>query len=371
MANFFQNYYRGRRVLVTGHTGFKGAWLTEWLLALGAKLTGYSLPPPTAPSLFEQLGLAARIKHVLGDVNDRARLTQVVAEAQPEVIFHLAAQPLVRDSYADPVGTFAVNVMGTVHMLEAVRAWGKFCVVVGITSDKCYENREWLHGYREADAMGGYDPYSASKGCAELVIAAYRRSFFQPKLGGGVALASARAGNVLGGGDWAKDRIVPDVVRALMRREAIRVRNPHSTRPWQHVLEPLSGYLALAARLGQPEAEHSLGDLASAYNFGPEAGANRTVGELVEEMLRHWPGEWTAGAEAAAPHEAGKLNLSTDKAFHLLGWLPTWGFAETLAETMQWYREVAENRADPATLTRAQIAKYSATAGERRRAWAI
>jgi CDP-glucose 4,6-dehydratase len=370
MQDPFHGFYRGKRVLLTGHTGFKGAWLCEWLLALGAKLTGYSLPPSTTPSLFDQLGLAARLDHRLGDINDRAQLAGVVAEVQPEAVFHLAAQPLVRFSYVEPVQTFATNVMGTVNLLEALRQLRKPCVAVCVTTDKCYENREWLHGYRESDPMGGYDPYSASKGCAELAIAAYRQSFFDPEESAVVALASARAGNVLGGGDWAQDRIVPDAVRALAKGNAIPVRNVHATRPWQHVLEPLSGYLALGQRLGValglPEKDSASGqglrDYASAFNFGPRLGSNRTVGDLVREVLVHWPGEWVDCSDPRAPHEAGRLNLATDKAFHLLGWQPVWDFAQTIARTIHWYHEMQVNGAEAGSLTRTQIAAYCAAA---------
>ncbi|MGA2051917.1 MAG: CDP-glucose 4,6-dehydratase [Opitutales bacterium] len=379
MNDAFQGFYRGRRVLLTGHTGFKGAWLAEWLLALGAQVTGYSLPPATDPSLFKQLGLAKRLEHRVGDINDRAQVAQMVAEAKPEVVFHLAAQPLVRQSYADPVGTLATNVMGTVHLLEALRGRSEPCAVVGVTSDKCYENREWLHGYRESDPMGGYDPYSASKGCAELVIAAYRQSFFHPEGKPSVALASARAGNVLGGGDWAADRIVPDAVRALARGEAIPVRNVHATRPWQHVLEPLSGYLTLGQRLGtglgwhgKGEADRGLRDYASAFNFGPRLDSNRTVGDLVREVLRHWPGEWIDRSDPRAPHEAGRLSLATDKAFHLLGWEPVWDFATTVARTTAWYRQaqVANGKSTLwRELTVADLTAYTASAHACGAAW--
>jgi len=377
MSEPFSGFYQGRRVLLTGHTGFKGAWLAEWLLALGARVTGYSLGAPTPVNLFEQLGLAARMDHRVGDLNDRAALARVVAETQPEAVFHLAAQSLVRQSYAEPVETFATNLMGTVHLLEALRLPPRRCVAVCVTTDKCYENREWLHGYRESDPLGGYDPYSASKGCAELAIAAYRRAFFNPEQKPPVALASARAGNVLGGGDWARDRIVPDCVRALQRGEAIPVRNRQATRPWQHVLEPLGGYLHLGQRLGaqmglagQPEPGRTLGDYASAFNFGPDLGSNRTVAELVQEVLKHWLGQWVDQSDPAAPHEAGKLNLSTDKAFHLLGWQPVWGFAQTVAQTVRWYHETQAGRAEPTALAREQIATYVAEARALGRSWA-
>ena len=242
----FCGLYAGKRVLVTGHTGFKGSWLCEWLLGLGAKVTGYSLSPPTQPALFEQLGLAGRLRHIIGDIRDLPGLSRALRKARPDFVFHLAAQPLVRDSYANPVETFAVNLMGTVHVLEALRSVRHPCAAVFITTDKCYENREWAYGYREDDPLGGSDPYSASKGAAELAISSYRRSFFGSHP---VRIASARAGNVIGGGDWAVDRIVPDCMRALEKGKPIPVRNPKATRPWQHVLEPLSGYLWLGACL--------------------------------------------------------------------------------------------------------------------------
>lgn len=348
-------------ILLTGHTGFKGAWLAEWLLQLGADVTGFSLPPPTQPSLFEQLGLARRLRHIEGDVRDRGHVERVVREGRFDVVFHLAAQPLVRLSYAQPVETYATNVMGTAHVLEAVRLAGHPCVVIVITTDKCYENREWLHGYREEDALGGYDPYSSSKAGAELVVSAYRRSFF--KTGQPVALASARAGNVIGGGDWALDRIVPDCVRALQKGDVIPVRNKVATRPWQHVLEPLSGYLALASGLLDARKAgdtRRIEALASAFNFGPELGSNQTVATLVQEILKHWPGRWEDRSDPNAPHEAGKLNLTIDKAFHLLGWSPRWDFPETIRRTVAQYRALPEAAPDEASrLLREEIAAYS------------
>jgi len=361
--------YRSRRVLVTGHTGFKGAWLAEWLLQLGAEVTGIALAPPTTPALFDQLRLAGRLTDIRADIRDREAVRAALRDAAPDIVFHLAAQPLVRLSYAEPVETFATNVLGTVHLLDAIRlergaAGARPLAVVVVTSDKCYENREWLYGYRETDPLGGHDPYSASKGCAEIVAAAYRRSFFTPRVAP-VALATARAGNVIGGGDWAADRIVPDCVRALAAGEPVRVRNPAATRPWQHVLEPLAGYLSLGARLFEnavlPAAERAEPRrqcFEDAFNFGPATPSNRAVGDLVAEFLRHWPGGRSEVASAAAaPHEAGRLCLSADKAFHLLGWQPVWGFDETVAKTAWWYRAAAAG-ADAAPLTRAQIADY-------------
>lgn len=356
----FQNAYSNRRVFVTGHTGFKGSWLCQWLLNLGAQVHGYAFDPEPHERLFGQLSLADRIaSDVRGDVRDLASLKAAVDAASPEIVFHLAAQPLVRKSFAVPVETFETNVMGTVNVLETIRTSGLACSVVVVTTDKCYENREWSHAYREEDPMGGYDPYSASKGCAELVVNAYRRSFFSADAS--VRLASARAGNVIGGGDWAIDRIVPDVFRAIFAEQAIAVRNKRSTRPWQHVLEPLSGYLWLAARLHlqsqSPPDGHSPDDLRTAFNFGPALSSNRTVAELVEEVLRHAKGNWVDQSDPHAPHEAGKLNLATDKAFHLLGWNPTWDFAETIRQTAMWY--LSDSAAgDAIELTQSQIDSF-------------
>ena len=336
----FANVYRDKRVLVTGHTGFKGSWLTEWLLSLGANVTGFALAPATSPALFDQLGLKDRVNHILGDVRDLGAVRQAVQAASPDFIFHLAAQPLVRLSYDQPVETYATNVMGTVNVLEAVRQSAKPCIIISITTDKCYENREWVHSYREEDPMGGYDPYSASKGAAELVIASYRQSYFSGS-NTRVKLASVRAGNVIGGGDWALDRIVPDCIRALQRDESILVRNKIATRPWQHVLEPLSGYLWLGACLAQAELSPFPSRLMSAFNFGPTLPSNRTVADLVQEILKHWPGRWSDKSDPNALHEAKLLNLATDKAFHFLSWAPVWTFPQTIEQTVSWYRSTA------------------------------
>ncbi len=373
----FADLYRGKRVLVTGHTGFKGAWLCEWLLALGAEVTGFALPSPTTPALFNQLGLEDRLCHIEGDVRNLDAVRAAVSAARPDLVFHLAAQPLVRLSFEQPVETFGANVMGTVHVLEAVRLAAdpvRPCGVVAVTTDKCYENREWIHGYREEDPLGGHDPYSASKGAAELVIAAYRRSFFSSPTSP-VRVASARAGNVIGGGDWAPDRIVPDCIRALGRGGAIPVRNRVATRPWQHVLEPLSGYLWLGAALSQPVPagfDFPAASYASAFNFGPGLASNRTVAELVEEVLKHWPGRSEDRSDPRAPHEARLLNLATDKAHHLLGWSPVWPFAETIAQTIAWYRRAAEVGPGPGinAFTVGQIEAYTLAAQGAGRAWA-
>jgi CDP-glucose 4,6-dehydratase len=372
----FSNIYKGKRVLLTGHTGFKGSWMAEWLLSLGAEVTGFALPPSTQPSLFDQLGMSSRLRHVSGDVRDLAAVSEVVEETHPDFIFHLAAQPLVRLSYDEPVETYATNVMGTVNVLEAVRQAGRPCVVVAITTDKCYENKEWVHSYREEDPMGGYDPYSSSKGAAELVIASYRRSYFSGP-GSKVKLASARAGNVIGGGDWALDRIVPDCIRSLRRGEAIPVRNKIATRPWQHVLEPLSGYLWLGACLANSQLSPgaSLGNsafncqLASAFNFGPALASNRTVADLVQEILKHWPGRWEDKSDPRAVHEAKLLNLATDKAYHFLNWSPVWLFAETIDLTTEWYRAVDHDPGLAPGVTRRQIAAYTDQASAAGLAW--
>lgn len=362
----FAGSFAGKRVLVTGHTGFKGAWLCEWLLALGAEVTGFALPPPTEPALFDQLGLAGRIKDRRGDIRDLAAVRAAVDAARPDYIFHLAAQPLVRLSYAQPVETYATNVMGTVHLLEAVRLAGQACAVVVVTTDKCYENTGRAHAYREEEPLGGYDPYSSSKGAAELVISAYRRSYFSAP-DSPVRLASARAGNVIGGGDWALDRIVPDCIRSLQRGEVIPVRHHAATRPWQHVLEPLGGYLWLAAQLNKID---TTGQFATAFNFGPPPEATRPVLALVEEVLKHWPGQWAERGDPQAVHEAARLSLAIGKAERVLGWKPVWDFAATIAHTIEWYRAVSADAATAATHTRRQIAVYEAAARHRQISWA-
>ena len=348
--------YRGARVLVTGHTGFKGSWLCEWLLSLGAEVHGFALEPSTRPSLFRRLKLARRLpSHVTGDVRDLASLTAAVTAARPEFVFHLAAQPLVRESYRRPVETFATNVMGTVNLLEAVRRANlPRCAVVCVTTDKVYENDESGRAFPETAPLGGNDPYSASKGACEVAIASYRRSFFSAP-DSPVRVASARAGNVVGGGDWARDRLVPDAMRALETGRPLRVRNMASTRPWQHVLEPLAGYLTLGARLSGDAA------FAQAFNFGPRLGAVKTVGELVQEIARVAGGLAVVdGSDPDAPHEARRLTLDSAKAARLLGWEQRWGFARTVRETCDWYRGVARGESARA-LCRRQIAAYSRT----------
>lgn len=347
-------YWHGRRVLITGHTGFKGSWLALWLLELGAQVTGLALPPETEPNLFSQLELDRRLDHRLGDIRDAALLQDLVLETRPEVVLHLAAQPLVRLSYQQPAATWATNVMGTIHLLEALRQLDEPCAAVLVTTDKVYRNNEWIYGYRENDPLGGHDPYSSSKAAAELAIASWRSSFCGslPHQTPHLRLASARAGNVIGGGDWSLDRIVPDAMRALSQGEAIGVRNPAATRPWQHVLEPLGGYLRLAEGLAASEEQ------ASAYNFGPQLEANRPVRELVEEALRHWPGRWQDQSDPNAPHEASLLNLVIDRAHHELGWAPRWGFATTVERTVRWYRRVQEVQASALECCQDDLAAY-------------
>ena len=357
----FGGVYSGLRVLITGHTGFKGSWLAYWLSELGAHVAGYALAPPTEPSLFAALRLGERLTHTEADVRDLDALSAALASFQPEIVFHLAAQPLVRYSYCEPRLTYETNVMGCVNLFEAVRAASSVAVVVNVTSDKCYENREVERPYREDDALGGHDPYSSSKGCAELVTSAYSRSFFGA--GARVRLASARAGNVIGGGDWAPDRIIPDCVRALVAGAPVLVRNPNAMRPWQHVLEPLSGYLRLASCMYA--GAH---DFDGAWNFGPAAEAGVPVAQVTSAFLDAWgAGEWRGKPEAmgAEPHEATLLTLDSSKAAKRLGWAPTWGVDEVVRRTAEWYRGFYsagsdEQRAAAAVaMTRGDIAAYT------------
>jgi CDP-glucose 4,6-dehydratase len=354
--------YRGRRVWVSGHTGFKGSWLCEWLLELGAEVFGYALEPATSPALFEQLGLATRLHHQIGDVRNTEAVHAALREAQPDFVFHLAAQPLVRYSYQKPVETFQTNVLGTVNVLEALRGLGRRCVGVMVTTDKCYENEETGRAYREDDRLGGHDPYSSSKAMAELGVAAYRRSFLDLP-GSLIHVATARAGNVIGGGDWAEDRIVPDSIRALKAGRPIGVRNPVSTRPWQHVLEPLSGYLALGAAL---DAGHGV---PRALNFGPQPESNRTVRELVDGILRHWPGDWADWSEPGAVHEARLLSLDVGLASRSLGWEPVWDFGKTVEQTVDWYARSDSEPESSSMLTRQQIRGYVADAESKGLPW--
>lgn len=334
--NCFADAYRGRTVLVTGHTGFKGSWLALWLARLGARVVGYSHPPPTAPSHWELLPSPAVASHV-GDVRDLAALTAVVAEHRPEIVFHLAAQPLVRRSYREPVETYTTNVIGTLNVFEAVRACAAVRAVVCVTSDKVYENRESAVGYTEAAALGGFDPYSNSKACAELVAKCYRQAFFAA----GPLLATARAGNVIGGGDWAEDRLIPDAVRAASVGEALKVRNPRAVRPWQHVLEPLAGYLQLGAKLLAGDAT-----AADAWNFGPDDDGNVDVSSVVGVAAGAWPAvRYENVGDPTGPHETKILKLDSAKARTGLGWLPVWPWREAVRRTAAWYRAYYESGA--------------------------
>ncbi|MFO7669640.1 MAG: CDP-glucose 4,6-dehydratase [Bacteroidales bacterium] len=361
-ADLFQ-VYRDKKVLVTGHTGFKGGWLSQWLLSLGADVYGIALPPLGEISLFDQLHLEKQLHHSICDIRESESLKKKLGEIRPDVIFHLAAQPLVRESYKIPLETVETNVMGTLHILEAVRTLKLATTIVVITSDKSYENREWLFGYRENDPMGGYDPYSASKGACEVLTASWRRSFFNPAdyAKHGVKLATARAGNVIGGGDWAADRIVPDCMRALLNEKPIDVRNPWATRPWQHVLEPLGGYLLLGEKLLNSSDTSELETYCDAFNFGPLIGSNKTVESLVSELIHEWgTGTWTFEKQHAV-HEASLLNLTIDKAYQLLGWYPVWDFRKTIKRTVEWYRIYKEDPDQIPNLTLQQITDYSDT----------
>ena len=352
-------FWRGKRVFLTGHTGFKGGWLSLWLQQLGANLTGYALTPPTQPSLFDLAQVGAGMTSLLGDIRDGAKLLAAIRDARPDVVIHMAAQPLVRRSYVDPVETYSTNVMGTVHLLEAVRHCDNVRAVVNVTTDKCYENREWIWPYRENEAMGGYDPYSSSKGCAELVTAAYRNSYFNPtaRAEPQLALASARAGNVIGGGDWAEDRLVPDVLEAFSRGESVLIRNPRAVRPWQHVLEPLRGYLSLAERLFTEGTSY-----AEAFNFGPRDDDAKPVEWIVGQLAAQWGDSagWRVDDENH-PHEASLLRLDASKAAHRLGWRPLLNLDSGLQLTVDWMQANLRG-ADMREFTLAQINEYQTRA---------
>ena len=324
-------FWKNKRVFVTGHTGFKGSWLSLWLNALGAEVKGYALAPATTPSLFEEASVADVIDSEIGDIRDLNQLKKSRVSFNPDILIHMAAQPLVRLSYKEPIETYETNVMGTVKVLEAARACPNLKSIVSVTTDKCYENKEWVWGYREDEPMGGYDPYSSSKGCAELVTSAYRRSFMQDQ---GVGLASARAGNVIGGGDWSDDRLIPDILRAFEKGEPVIIRNPKSTRPWQHVLEPLSGYLVLAQKLYEQPDEYAEG-----WNFGPHDDDARPVDWILNRMVDKWgdSASWKLD-DGNHPHEAGYLKLDISKAKSLLDWQPTWCLDQTLERIIDWHQ---------------------------------
>ena len=363
----FGGAFAGKTVLITGHTGFKGSWLTAWLLHLGARVVGLSNGVPTDPAMFDVLSLGARIDHRLADVRDAAGVRAIVRETRPDFVFHLAAQAIVSTSYADPVGTFATNVMGTAHLLEALRDADWPCVATMITSDKCYDNVEWIWGYRETDALGGNDIYSGSKGGAELAIKSWHASFFGPARSP-VRIGIGRAGNVIGGGDWAADRIVADCMRAWSTGGTVEIRSPGATRPWQHVLEPLSGYLTLAAKLADDPALDG-----EAFNFGPRAEQNRTVVELLDELARNWGALDQAPLRITATvpfHEAGLLKLNCDKALFHLRWEANLDYAETIPIIGAWYRAYYRDNADMFALTMDQLTAYEETARARQRIWA-
>lgn len=358
--------FNGKTVLITGHTGFKGAWLTAWLKMLGANVVGIALDPLTNPSHFAAANLADGMIDLRIDIRDRVALECAIVTAQPDFVFHLAAQALVRRSYDDPIETWQTNVLGTLHVLEALRKLHKPCAAVIITSDKCYDNVEWVWGYRETDAMGGPDPYSASKGAAELVIRSHIKSYF-PTATSKVRIASARAGNVIGGGDWSADRIVPDCVNAWSTGNVVELRNPHSTRPWQHVLEPLSGYLTHAIALSRQPELHG-----EPFNFGPPAQQNHSVLELVQQMALHWEQvRWQDVSESAAgPYESGLLKLNCDKALYHLNWRAVMGFEDTVRMTSEWYKAYYQQPAQIAATTRSQIEAYTARAKQQGLVWA-
>ncbi len=355
----FADCYRGRRVLVTGHTGFKGSWLSLWLNLMGAQVTGIALPPATDPNHWDLMGLNLPEQRL--DIRDSAVLLRAVADIKPEIVFHLAAQPLVRRSYRDPLETWSVNVQGTAHVLEACRQTPSVRAIVAVTTDKCYQNQEWSWGYRENDRLGGHDPYSASKAAAELVAASYRNAFFH--LPDAPLLATARAGNVIGGGDWSEDRLIPDLVRAIASGSALESRSPNATRPWQHVLESLSGYLALGQQLLAGRAE-----FADAFNFGPDPEGNRTVASVLSGLQVHWSELNWHTTQQVQPHEANLLYLDSSKAKQQLGWRSVWTLDQTLAATAGWYRQFLQNGI---ASSHAQLADYVTAARAAGLAWSV
>lgn len=352
----FANVFKNKTVLVTGHTGFKGSWLCIWLKELGANVVGYALEPYTEKDNFVVAKLKDKITHIIEDVRDFHKLKKVFEEYQPEFVFHLAAQPIVRESYTNPKETYDINIGGTVNVLECCRLSDSVRVIVNVTSDKCYENKEWIWGYRENDPMGGYDPYSSSKGCSELITAAYRKSFFNPDDFNDhkKSLASARAGNVIGGGDWQKDRIIPDCIRALESNKPIEIRNPNATRPWQHVLEPLNGYLLLASKMYEDPQKFCGG-----WNFGPNYNSIIPVGKVGDKVVTQWgSGSWIDLSNKNAPHEAKSLSLDISKAKSYLKWFPLWDTEKAIEKTVDWYKEYKKK--DPYKICIKQIEEFSA-----------
>ena len=345
-----QDFWQGKRVFLTGHTGFKGSWLSLWLSSLGAEVKGYALSPPTSPSLFDEAKVGSIVDSQIGDIRDQDTLHKSMTAFNPDILIHMSAQPLVRYSYEAPIETYEVNVIGTAKVLEVARSCSNLKAIVNITTDKCYENDERAEGYKEDDPMGGYDPYSSSKGCAELVTSAYRRSFMQEQ---GIGLASVRAGNVIGGGDWADDRLIPDVLRSFEKNESVVIRNPKATRPWQHVLEPLSGYLILAQKLYEDQKEYAEG-----WNFGPVGGDVKPVDWILDDMVKKWPNSSWKLDEGLNPHEASFLKLDISKAKSKLGWQPVWGLDHTLEKIISWHRAWL-NKEDMQAVCLAEIKEYT------------
>ncbi len=350
MTSVNPDFWRNKRIFLTGHTGFKGGWLSLWLQSMGADIFGFALPPPTTPSLYGEARVAENMQSLFGDIRDYGLLLETMKKSRAEIVIHMAAQPLVRRSYQEPIETYATNIMGTVHVLEAARHVDTVTTVVNVTTDKCYENKEWIWGYREDDRLGGFDPYSSSKSCSELVTSSYRNSFFQS---GQLALASARAGNVIGGGDWATDRLIPDILRAFEASRPLVIRNPTATRPWQHVLEPLSGYLILAERLHHQGREYS-----QAWNFGPSDDDVRSVEWIVEKIASYWGNSpaWEISSENH-PHEANFLKLDISKSRNFLNWNPLLSLDEALGLTVDWYKSRLSGE-DMRDVTIRQISNY-------------
>ena len=364
-SKLFNGVYANRKVLVTGHTGFKGSWLSYWLVKMGADVCGYSLIPPTTPNHFDLLKLKMRSE--VGDIRDKTMLNKVVLDFNPEIVFHLAAQPLVRLSYKIPAETFETNIIGTVNIFESIRTASSVKACVIITSDKCYKNREWIWGYRENDPMGGHDPYSASKGCAELITSSYRNSFFNLKEYGvkhNTLMASCRAGNVIGGGDWAEDRLVPDIIKAASIGKTVIIRNPYATRPWQHVLEPLSGYLLIGQKLLQGQTEYAEG-----WNFGPSDTEMINVGQVAERIKKYWTKvQYKINTDKRTPHEAGLLKLDCSKAHGKLKWEETWNSEVCFEKTVNWYKKYYEEKI---INTEENLTSYLESAKEKKLEWVL
>ena len=364
LVNLKEGFWVDKKVLITGHTGFKGSWLSLWLCLLGAKVYGFSLKPETQPSLFKQLSLDKKIEdHRIADITNFQAISSYVKEVEPEIVFHMAAQPLVRESYIKPLLTWQVNVQGSLNLLESLKTINQTCSVVVVTTDKVYKNIGSDKGYEETDRLGGHDPYSSSKAALELAISSWRASFCGNKVHQNkyLAIATARAGNVIGGGDWALDRLFPDAVRALSKKKKIIVRNPDYNRPWQHVLEPLSGYLVLGRKLFEEKAalSNEISNYTDSFNFGPDMESNKTVKEVIEKIIMHWKGSWTRDSDINAFHEAEKLNLNINKAKTLLKWHPKWDFDYTIKKTVNWYYEDYENKVSPFKLCLQDIIEYS------------